>query len=134
MKKSNKEKNNLGFELKKVIDSITPKSISNKISLLLSGKTLFVKSDDILYCKADGNYSEIFFKENKKELLSKKLKDVEELIDDDVFFRVHKSYLVNINYIKEFINKDGQYLVLENGTPIPVSRSRKSTLFQLLNI
>jgi len=130
--KANKTKNELGFEIKKVLESIAPKSGLNKISLPLSGKTIFVKSNDILYCKADGNYSEIFFKENKKELLSKKLKDVEELFHNKDFFRVHKSYLVNISHIKEFVNNEGQYLILDNGTSIPVSRSKKHTLFQLL--
>ena len=132
--RANKSNNGLGFEIIKVLESITPKSGSSKISLQLSGKTIFVKSDDILYCKADGNYSEIFLKENRKEFLSKKLKDIEELVQDTNFFRVHKSYLVNLNHIKEFINNDGQYLVLDNGVSIPVSRSKKNALFQLLNI
>jgi two-component system, LytTR family, response regulator len=131
--KLNKEKNTLGFELKKVIESITPKLSPRKISLPLSGKTIFVKSEDILYCKADGNYSEIFFKENRKEFLSKKLKDIEEIIHSNNFFRVHRSYLVNIQYIKEFVKTDGQYLVLENDATIPVSRDKKETLLNLLN-
>ena len=50
-----------------------------------------------MYCKSSGNYSEIFFKEQKKEMLSKKLKEVEALIQNENFFRVHKSYLVNVN-------------------------------------
>jgi two-component system LytT family response regulator len=50
-----------------------------------------------------------------------------------VFFRIHNSYVVNINYIKEYIKNDGQYVVLENGTNIPVARSKKNTLLQLLN-
>jgi two-component system LytT family response regulator len=131
--KTHKEKNQLGNELKKVLENIIPKFKQRKISLPLAGKTIFVNSEDILYCKSDGNYSEIFFKENVKELLSKKLKEVENLIQDSSFFRVHNSYLVNINYIKEYIKSDGQYLVLENGTTIPVSRSKKTELLQLLN-
>jgi two-component system LytT family response regulator len=131
--KTSKEKHTLGLDLKRALDSILPKQTKTKIALPLSGKTLFVNSDDIIYCKSDGNYSEIFFKKDKKEMLSKKLKDIEEIIDNDIFFRVHHSYLVNINHIKEFIRNDGQYLVLENGVSIPVSRSKKSALLQLLN-
>jgi len=131
--KSNKEKNVLGIELKKVLESIVPKNNKSKIALPLSGKTLFVSASDILYCKSDGNYTEIFFKDNKREVLSKKLKTVEEIIHNELFFRVHNSYLVNIDYIKEFIKSDGQYLVLENGTSIPVSRSKKEALLKYLN-
>jgi len=129
--KKNKEKNTLGWDLKKVIQDIIPKT--SKISLPLVGKTIFVTSDDIFYCKSDGNYTEVFFKDNTKEVLTKKLKKVEEIINNRLFFRVHNSYLVNINYIKEFIKSDGQYLVLENGASIPVSRTKKDALLQLLN-
>jgi two-component system LytT family response regulator len=131
--KKNKEKNNLGSELKKALENLLPKTNINKVSLPLSGKTVFVNADDIIYCKSDGNYSEIFLKEGQKEMLSKKLKEVEQLINNTNFFRVHNSYLVNINYIKEFIKSDGQYLVLEQGASIPVSRSKKSALLELLN-
>lgn len=131
--KVNKEKNVLGLELKKVLESILPKSNKSRISLPLSGKTIFVNSEDILYCKSDGNYTEIYFKNNTKEVLSKKLKTVEEIINNHTFFRVHNSYLVNIGCIKEFIKSDGQYLILESGDSIPVSRSKKEALLQLLN-
>ena len=131
--KANKEKNALGGELKKVLAQLMPKKNIGKVMLPLSGKTLFVNAEEIIYCKSDGNYSELFFKDNKKEIVSKKIKDVEVLIDSTDFFRVHNSYLVNINYITEFIKSDGQYLVLENGDSIPVSRSRKSALIELLS-
>ena len=131
--KANKEKNVLGLELKKVLESIIPKNNRTRISLPLSGKTIFVSSEDILYCKSDGNYTEIYFKNGDKEVLSKKLKTVEEIINNSTFFRVHNSYVVNIDCIKEFIKSDGQYLILENGATIPVSRSKKETLLQLLN-
>jgi two-component system LytT family response regulator len=130
--KTNKEKNTLGVDLEKILKSMIPKKAPRKVPLVFSGKTIFVNSEDIVYCKSSGNYSEIFFKEQKKELVSKKLKEVEALIQNDNFFRVHKSYLVNIKYIKEFIKNDGHYLVLENRTIIPVSRLKKSELLAFL--
>ncbi len=131
--KNNKNKNVLGKELYKIIENIaSPQPTFNKITLSLSGKTLFVEPNEILYCKSDGNYTEIYFDTNKKEVLSKKLKDVELMINNTSFYRVHNSYLVNINHIKEFIKNDGQYLVLDNGVTIPVSRSKRNDLLQLL--
>jgi two-component system LytT family response regulator len=131
--KINKSKNVLGKELYQIIESITPKSSFSKVSLPLSGKTIFVNPNEILYCKSDGNYTEIYFENTKREVLSKKLKDVELIINNSLFYRVHNSYLVNINHVREFIRSDGQYLVLENGSTIPVSRSKRNTLLQLLN-
>jgi len=131
--KTNKYKNTLGFELNKVIENFVSKPKQSKISLPVSGKIIFVKSEDITYCKSDGNYTEVFFKEQKIEILSKKLKDVEALINSTRFLRVHNSYLVNLDYISEFVKKDGQYLVLENGVSIPVSRTKKGILLELIN-
>ncbi len=131
--KKNKNKNVLGKELYAFFQDIPPKNTFNKISLQLSGKIIYVEADDIIYCKSDGNYTEIYFNNGKKEVLSKKLKDVEAQINNNLFYRVHNSYLININHISEFIKKDGQYLVLENGVTIPVSRSKKTALLHLLD-
>lgn len=131
--KNNKSDNLLGTELQTVLDSISRKKPSGKISLPLAGKTIFVYPDDIIYCKSDGNYTTIFFKGEKKEILSKKIKDIEDIFHNNSFFRVHNSYLVNIKYISEYVKNDGQYLVLENGVSIPVSRSKKTALFHLLS-
>ena len=132
--KTHKNKNTLGFEVRKVLESITPETSKRRVALPLAGKTIFVDSHDIVYCKSNGNYSEVFFKEQKKEMLSKKLKELEALIDNNIFCRVHNSYLVNINYIKEYIKKDGQYLILDDRTSIPVSRSKRQLLLDKLNI
>ena len=131
--RANKSKNELGFEIRKVVESITPQHERRKVAIPLSGKTIFVEAEDIVYCKSSGNYSEIYFKDHKTEILSKKLKDVEALFHNNTFFRVHNSYLVNLVYIKEFIKSDGQYLVLDDGTTIPVSRTKKHPLMQALS-
>lgn len=130
--KVNKDKNSLGNELKSVLKNFMTSSNQSKIALPLAGKTVFVNPDEIYYCKADGNYCEIYFANDTKEMLSKKIKEVEAIINNDTFFRVHNSYLVNTSFIKEFIKSDGQYLVLKNGTNIPVSRSKKEDLLHLL--
>ncbi|MBT8286943.1 MAG: LytTR family DNA-binding domain-containing protein [Bacteroidia bacterium] len=131
--KANKSKDDLGFEIKKVIQSITPKTERSKIAIPLSGKTIFVSPDEIRYCKSNGNYTEVYFTNSKREMLSKKLKDIEQLINNDRFFRVHNSYFVNIDHIKEFVRTDGPYLVLNDNTSIPISRLKKNALIELLN-
>ena len=64
--KGNKKDNTLGVELKKALENLVPKVSRSKIALPLSGKTLYVNSEDIMYCKSDGNYTEIYFKNGKK--------------------------------------------------------------------
>lgn len=130
--RKNQISNTLGEEVKKIIESFTPSKQPKRLGLPVVGKTIYVNVDDILYCKADSNYTEVHLKNDQKEMLSKKLKDLEAQTGKS-FFRVHNSYLVNINYIKEFVKNEGLYLVLENGITIPVSRSKKTELQQLLN-
>ena len=130
--RKNQKQNSLGEEVKKIIESFATINEPKRLALPLVGKTIYVNMDDILFCKADSNYTEIHLINNQKEMLSKKLKELEAQTSKS-FFRVHNSYLVNINYIKEFVKNEGLYLVLENGKTIPVSRSRKTELQQLLN-
>lgn len=127
-----KAKNLIGEQLKKMIANLRPRE-DHKIPLSFANKTLYVNTGDITYCKSDGNYTEVNLRDGQQEVISKKLKDVEELIGSMNFVRVHHSYLVNIDYIREYIKIDGQYLILEDGSNIPVSRSKKADLLHLLN-
>jgi two-component system LytT family response regulator len=130
--RKNQQSSTLGEEVKKIIENFKPKSQPKRLALPLVGKTIYVHMEDIIYCKADSNYTEIYMIDNQKETLSKKLKELEAQTNN-LFFRVHNSYLVNLNYVKEFVKNEGLYLVLENGTSIPVSRAKKTELQELLN-
>lgn len=88
----------------------------------------FIKKKDIVYCQSDSNYCNIITTEGNY-LISKTLKYVEELIDDDDFLRVHQSYLVNIHHVKEYVRKNGATLVLSNGDSVKVSQAKKDVLF-----
>lgn len=91
-----------------------------------------VKINSILYCEADSNYCTIVCLGNKKITLSKTLKYVEELLPPTVFQRVHKSYLVNLNYVNRF-NKSNELLVeLANGVTLPVSIRQKENLINAI--
>ncbi|WP_099545630.1 LytR/AlgR family response regulator transcription factor [Maribacter sp. 4G9] len=129
--RENKGQNLLGAELKSVFSEWAHQK-SKKLALPMAGKTLYVDPSEIIYCKADGNYTEVFFGNGKKEVLSKRIKDFEKMLGS-TFFRVHNSYLTKLSSIKEFVNQDGQYLILEDGTNVPVSRAKKSELLKILN-
>jgi two-component system LytT family response regulator len=85
----------------------------------------FMKTNSILYCEADGNYCTLKCLDGKKITISKTLKYVEELLPTNIFQRIHKSYLVNLNYISRF-NKSNELLVeLTNGETLPVAIRKK---------
>ncbi|TVZ56294.1 LytTR family two component transcriptional regulator [Lutibacter sp. Hel_I_33_5] len=100
-----------------------------KITISTDGKLLFLEQDDILFAVSDGNYSTLHLQNNKKIVLTKQLKEVSKILPEKAFFRIHNSYIINLNKIKEFIKTDG-YVILENNHKIPVSRQRKSELLE----
>ncbi|MCC8360209.1 LytR/AlgR family response regulator transcription factor [Salinimicrobium sediminilitoris] len=127
-----KKNNRLGEQLRNIMQDMRKQPASKKIPLSFVDKTIYVSSEDIMYCKSDGNYTEVYMEGGKKEVLSKKIKEVEALIDNPSFYRSHHSFLVNLDCVSEFIKSDGQYLILRDGSNIPVSRSKKAHLLELL--
>mgnify|MGYP000592327519 FL=1 len=87
-----------------------------------------IETDNILYCKADDNYTQIFLNTNKKKLVSKTLKYFEEALLSHNFARVHKSYLINVNHVVKYVKGKGGYVILNSGKEIMVSASKKSEL------
>jgi len=102
-----------------------------KISISNDGKMIFLNPDDIIYCESDGNYCTIYLENKEKIVLSQKLKFMEEKLAQLQFFRIHNSYLINLNKVKEF-HKTDEYVVLSNQVKIPVSRQKKSTFLDKL--
>ena len=103
-------------------------TVEGKITIPQQSGFEVINTSDILYCKADDNYTEIYLNTNKKKLVSKTLKYFEDILKDTSFARVHKSYLVNVNEVVKYVKGKGGSVVLSNGKEIMVSASKKSDL------
>ncbi len=108
---------------------LTPKTngVSGKITIPQIDGFEILDVADIIYCKADDNYTEIYL-ENQKLVASKTLKYFEEALTDSPFARIHKSYLVNVNTIVKYKKGKGGSVVLRTGKELVVSSSRKKEL------
>lgn len=95
------------------------------------GYTL-IKVSDIIYCKADGSYTEIYLLNGKTITTSKLLKVVEELLPSQTFYRIHKSYVVNLNLIKRYNKSEGHQVLMENNTLLDVSDRNKKEFIERL--
>lgn len=126
-----KEKIAVRQKNKPALEDDPTKQIIRKIALPTFEGLVFVEVDQIIYCQSDNNYSKIFLKQEKDLFISKTLKEMEELLGSYHFFRVHNSYLVNLNEIKNYVKSDGGYLVMRNDDKVRVSRSKKESLLQL---
>lgn len=104
---------------------------SKKIVLSTSDNMNVVDEDDIVHCESDNYYTVFHFKNGSNLMISKTLKDVEEMLSGRGFTRTHKSHLVNNKYIAGFA-KDSMELVMKDGTRIPVSRRKKEKIVELI--
>ena len=93
-----------------------------RIALTTSDGLIFVSTSEIIYCEAESNYTNIVLQGGKKIMVSKVLKDIDEALSGPDFFRVHNSYLVNLNHIKKFVRGEGGYVVMDNDATISISR------------
>lgn len=90
-----------------------------------------VTPDEVLFCESDGNYTLFCLSDGRKILVSKTLREFEEFLKHAGFFRVHKSYLVNLSRIIRLDKSEGGFLIMSNGDKIPVGASRKEELMEL---
>lgn len=91
-----------------------------------------VKVEDIITCKADKNYTEVNIMNNKKLVISKTLKDIEEMLAGCGFFRSHQSHLINLKYISHYEKGLGGTIVMKDLSRIPVSSRKKDLFLQVM--
>lgn len=103
----------------------------DRIALSAQDGLVFVQTSEILYCKAESNYTQVVLENGKKILVARTLKDLDETLSGKDFFRVHASYLVNVNRITRFVRSDGGYVVMPDGTEIGIARNRRDEFFSL---
>lgn len=105
---------------------------SKKIVLKTAESIYLVNVNEIIRCEATGNYTQFFLKDQKPVLVSKTLKDYDEILSDFGFFRVHQSHLVNLKHIIRLDKADGGTLILNYDQKTPVSTRRKEALIKAL--
>lgn len=105
---------------------------NDKINISADGKVYLLDKDDVVMLKSDKSYTTIYLKSEQQILVSKTLKEVEKKFLFPEFFRVHNSYLVNLNHVKEYLKGLGGELIMTNGLTASISRNRKIELFKRL--
>lgn len=104
-----------------------------RIALSTNDGLIFVPTQDIIYCEAESNYTNVVLAGGKKVLVSKVLKDIDEALSGPDFYRVHSSFLININHIKKFVRGDGGYIIMDNDAIVNVSRNRRQEFMELFS-
>lgn len=103
-----------------------------KIALPSMEEVNFVNVDEIIRCESDNNYTRFFLTGHVQLLVSKTLKEYEDLLEPIGFFRTHKSSLINLRYIRKYIKGEGGTIIMEDGSAVELSRRRKDDFFKAL--
>lgn len=125
------KRNRISEQLEELLLEANRSALGQKVTIQTDGRLLFLESDQIHYAESDGNYTTLYLSDSQKIVLSKKLKEVNLMLPEKTFFRVHNSYVVNLDQIKEYLKSDG-YVILKSGKKIPVSRQKKSDFLDLI--
>ena len=132
--KASKANRDLQQQLSVLKESFDSLSVPNKKIVLKDSESIyFVKVSDIIHCKAEGPYTEFYLSSGQKIIISKSLKEYEELLEPFGFVRTHHSHLINIKRIVRFDKADGGTLILENDHEIPVSQRKREQILEMLN-
>jgi len=105
----------------------------DKIGVGMADKIVFVNISDISYCEARGNYTNVVLHDGKKIVASKTLGEFESQFANKNFFRIHHSYLINMNRLKEFQRYEGGYVLMDNNIKLEVSQRKRKEFLEAID-
>jgi two-component system, LytTR family, response regulator len=125
------EKNSLPLQsqLESLQREIKGAAIS-KIAIPSQSGVSFIEVNEIEYAESSNNYTKLVLINKQSHIISKTLKDVQDVLEDLHFLRVHRQYIINLNHVKQFYRGENMYVVMVNGENIPVARSQKDKLVE----
>lgn len=108
------------------------KSQDDKIAIPTSEGLEFIPIKNILHIESSSNYSKIYFRETKAIVVTKLLKDFEDMLVPYRFYRIHNSHLINLNYIQKYVKSQGGQVIMQDGTTIDVARRKKDEFLKMI--
>jgi len=118
--------------LRNLSDNLLRNKPNNRIAVSHTKGLKIIEDDTILHLEASGNCTTIYFKDGSRYLDTRTLKTYENILDPAKFSRIHKSHIINLNELTEYLNEDGHYAVLKTGLRIPVARNRVTEFVKML--
>jgi len=114
-------------------EQLSPNEDPQRIAFSTSDGIEFHKISDILFLEADGSYTYVYFKNEEKLMLSKKLGEFDMLESLSNFYKPHRSFLINLHEIQKYIRTDGGYIVMNSDKQVPLSKHRKAEFLELIS-
>lgn len=118
--------------LEEMLHNLQQPSRHKKIALPSLTGFVFVPIGQVIRCESDNTYTTFFLSDKKKIIVSRTLKECEQMLESHGFFRIHNSHLINLDYIQEYIKGDGGQVRMEDGSYVDVSRRRKEEFLKII--
>jgi len=129
------EQENISLKLNALFANLENSASENKKLVLKTAENIYiVNTNDIIRCESDAGYTQFYLIDGKKILVSRTLKDYEEMLDGYGFYRIHQSHLINLKYIDHYSKAEGGAVVMKDNSYLPVSRRKKDSFLKLLEM
>ena len=119
-------------DLKLFLDNYSKNDEDRTIVINEANKISYIPVKEITKLKGEGNYTKFYLNNGRELTVSKTLKIYQELLPEALFYRVNQSYIININFVKEYHKEDGGYIILNDGSNIGLSRRRKDYFLKMM--
>jgi two-component system LytT family response regulator len=128
-----KASTNPGHQFELLLENMAHKTnTSRRIAIPTTEGLQFIKLSDIIYLEANINYTYFFLQDGQKNIVSRTLKEFEEVLPGDTFLRIHHSYIINKNFAEKYIRGEGGQVVLSNGVVLDVSKRKKAEFLKAI--
>lgn len=129
-----KEKRGQNKERLSVLKENFKENTIKKLALPVAEGLIFVDVNELSHLEADGAYTHFHFSDGRKIIVSKKIKEFEETLTlQNMFFRTHRSFIINLKKMKQYVKQEGGYVLLENETQVPLARERKTEFLAVID-
>lgn len=131
--KANIKTNNISSQLEELKKSFQ-NALFTKIGLPVTDGILFLELEDIILMEADGMYTKVYSQNSGSEVVSKPLKYFVDILNkSQLFYRPHRSFLINIKHIKQYVRKDGNYIVMNNDMIVSISKEKRDEFLEIVS-
>ena len=130
--KSHRHKADRELRWQALLEGQEQEQLPAKIVLSDADNLYLVETMEIVRCQSEGNYTHFFLSDGRELLISRTLKEYDAMLAGDVFFRAHQSHLINLNFFTQYSKKEGGYIVMKDGSEIPLAVRKRDALLKAL--
>lgn len=126
--------NTTGVTINHFLEAIRLSQNQQKIAISSLNEIIYIETEKITRLESDSNYTNIFLVDGKNITSSKTLKEYENLLNPNMFFRTHKAFIINLHFVEKYVKSEGGYVVMKDNAKVSVSREKRQLLMDTLAI